>query len=65
MKKGTNNKNRNKSSRYRGKLKATRNLLDLALFVGFFPQLVAVPIVRAKDFLPQLGASRSPPDPFA
>ncbi|GJM20771.1 MAG: alginate O-acetyltransferase [Planctomycetota bacterium] len=43
---------------YRGKLRATRNLLDLALFVGFFPQLVAGPIVRAADFLPQLRTPR-------
>ena len=40
---------------YRGKLQPTRSLLDLALFVGFFPQLVAGPIVRASKFLPQLG----------
>ncbi len=39
---------------YRGRLPATRNLLDFALFIGFFPQLVAGPIVRAIDFLPQL-----------
>lgn len=39
---------------YRGKLQATRNLLDFALFVSFFPQLVAGPIVRASDFLPQI-----------
>ncbi len=39
---------------YRRELKPTRNLLDLALFVAFFPQLVAGPIVRARDFLPQL-----------
>ena len=43
---------------YRGRLQATKNLLDLALFVGFFPQLVAGPIVRAVDFLPQLGSAR-------
>ena len=43
---------------YRGKLPASRNLLDVALFVGFFPQLVAGPIVRAKAFLPQLVSSR-------
>lgn len=42
---------------YRGSLKPTRNLLDLALFVGFFPQLVAGPIVRASAFLPQLRVS--------
>ncbi|HLE83238.1 MAG TPA: MBOAT family O-acyltransferase [Thermoanaerobaculia bacterium] len=39
---------------YRGKLEPVRNLVDFALFVGFFPQLVAGPIVRAADFLPQL-----------
>jgi len=44
---------------YRGKLQPTRNLLDLALFVGFFPQLVAGPIVRAMDFLPQLKEKRN------
>jgi alginate O-acetyltransferase complex protein AlgI len=43
---------------YRGRLHAEKNLLDVALFVGFFPQLVAGPIVRARDFLPQLKASR-------
>jgi alginate O-acetyltransferase complex protein AlgI len=39
---------------YRGRLKACRNPLDFALFVAFFPQLVAGPIVRAAAFLPQL-----------
>ena len=39
---------------FRRKLEPTRNLLDLALFVAFFPQLVAGPIVRAAHFLPQL-----------
>lgn len=39
---------------YRGHLKPARSLLDFALFVTFFPQLVAGPIVRAIDFLPQL-----------
>jgi alginate O-acetyltransferase complex protein AlgI len=39
---------------YRARLEPTRSLLDLALFVGFFPQLVAGPIVRARAFLPQL-----------
>ena len=38
---------------YRGKIKPT-NFLDFTLFVSFFPQLVAGPIIRAKDFLPQL-----------
>lgn len=39
---------------YRRVLKPTDQLLDFALFVGFFPQLVAGPIVRARDFLNQL-----------
>ncbi len=39
---------------YRGKLKATRNFLHFAFYVTFFPQLVAGPIVRAVQFLPQL-----------
>jgi alginate O-acetyltransferase complex protein AlgI len=43
---------------YRGKLQPSRNLLDFALFVSFFPQLVAGPIVRAKSFLPQLDRLR-------
>ncbi|MHC4846569.1 MAG: MBOAT family O-acyltransferase [Planctomycetota bacterium] len=43
---------------YRGSLKPTRNFWDFALFVGFFPQLVAGPIVRAVDFMPQLDTRR-------
>ncbi|WP_404309876.1 MBOAT family O-acyltransferase [Neorhodopirellula lusitana] len=39
---------------YRGKLKPTKSLLDFALYVAFFPQLVAGPIVRAANLLPQL-----------
>lgn len=39
---------------YRRRIPATRSLNDFALFVAFFPQLVAGPIVRAADFLPQL-----------
>ncbi|MGJ8642771.1 MAG: MBOAT family O-acyltransferase [Luteolibacter sp.] len=38
---------------YRGKLKAARNPLDFMLYVSFFPHLVAGPIVRAQDLLPQ------------
>lgn len=38
---------------YRGHLKATRNPLDFMLYVSFFPHLVAGPIVRAQDLLPQ------------
>jgi alginate O-acetyltransferase complex protein AlgI len=43
---------------YRKKLKPTRNLLEFALYVTFFPQLVAGPIVRASDFLWQLKEPR-------
>lgn len=39
---------------YRRDLKPVRNFVDFALFVTFFPQLVAGPIVRASSFLPQL-----------
>lgn len=38
---------------YRGKLDRHWSLRDFALFVSFFPQLVAGPIVRAAYFLPQ------------
>lgn len=38
---------------YRGDLKPERNFLTYALFVSFFPQLVAGPIERAKNLLPQ------------
>lgn len=43
---------------YRRKMEPSRSLTDFALFVSFFPQLVAGPIVRAKDFLPQLSDTR-------
>ena len=39
---------------YRGKLQPSESLKEFALFVTFFPQLVAGPIVRASEFLPQL-----------
>jgi alginate O-acetyltransferase complex protein AlgI len=38
---------------YRRKLPAERNLANFMLFITFFPHLVAGPIVRARDFLPQ------------
>jgi alginate O-acetyltransferase complex protein AlgI len=41
---------------YRKKIRAVRSFVDFALFVAFFPQLVAGPIVRAVEFLPQLAA---------
>jgi alginate O-acetyltransferase complex protein AlgI len=43
---------------YRRELAPAKSLLDFAFFVGFFPQLVAGPIVRARDFLPQLEEPR-------
>ncbi len=39
---------------YRRQLEPARNILDFAFFVSFFPQLVAGPIVRAADFIPQI-----------
>lgn len=39
---------------YRGHIKAHRSIVDVAMYVSFFPQLVAGPIVRASDLLPQL-----------
>ncbi len=39
---------------YRREIPAERDLVKFSLFVSFFPQLVAGPIVRAADFLPQL-----------
>jgi D-alanyl-lipoteichoic acid acyltransferase DltB (MBOAT superfamily) len=39
---------------YRGHIKPVRNVLDFGFYVSFFPQLVAGPIVRAAEFIPQL-----------
>jgi len=39
---------------YRNKVAALHNILDYGCFVTFFPQLVAGPIVKAYDFIPQL-----------
>jgi D-alanyl-lipoteichoic acid acyltransferase DltB (MBOAT superfamily) len=39
---------------YRRKLEPLDKLQDYAFYVSFFPQLVAGPIVRAKDFIPQI-----------
>ena len=43
---------------YRREIPACKSLRDFLLFVAFFPQLVAGPIVRAADFLPQLFKSQ-------
>ncbi len=39
---------------YHGRIQPVRNLLDFGFYVSFFPQLVAGPIVRASEFVPQL-----------
>ena len=39
---------------YRGHLKPSKSFREFAIFVTFFPQIVAGPILRAKEFLPQL-----------
>lgn len=39
---------------YKGLIKPVRNFLDFGFYVSFFPQLVAGPIVKASDFIPQL-----------
>lgn len=39
---------------YRGQIQPVRNLFDFGFYVSFFPQLVAGPIVKASDFIPQL-----------
>lgn len=44
---------------YRRQLPAVRSKTDFALFISFFPHLVAGPIIRPMDFFPQL-ASRPP-----
>ena len=47
---------------YRRQIRAVRSFRDYALFVAFFPQLAAGPIVRAIEFLPQM---ETPPTPTA
>ena len=43
---------------YRRELRPARSFLDFALFVAFFPHLVAGPIVRAADLIPQFEADK-------
>ena len=43
---------------YRGQLKACRNFVDFALFVSYFPELVAGPIMRATVQMPQIVGKR-------
>ncbi len=47
---------------YRKELKASERLAEYAVFVSFFPQLVAGPIERASHLLPQFRGPRSLPD---
>jgi len=44
---------------YKGRLSARSDLLDVMVYVGFFPQLVAGPIERAERLLPQVENDRS------
>ena len=43
---------------YQGKLSREKSFVHFALYISFFPQLVAGPIVKATDFLPQLNEER-------
>ncbi len=43
---------------YRGAMKPTRNILHFFSYLALFPQLVAGPIVRARDLIPQLKSLR-------
>ena len=43
---------------YRGKLEPSRNIVSFSAFVSFFPQLVAGPIERATNLLPQFEVPR-------
>lgn len=44
---------------YRGKIKATHDPIEFFAFISFFPQLVAGPIERATDLLPQFQSNRT------
>ncbi len=39
---------------YRKNIEPVKNIIDFGFYVSFFPQLVAGPIVRAKEFIPQI-----------
>jgi D-alanyl-lipoteichoic acid acyltransferase DltB (MBOAT superfamily) len=47
---------------YRRKLAPTRSLVDILLYISFFPHLIAGPIVRAKAFLEQTVRRSNPKD---
>ena len=44
---------------YRGKIRAEKNFVNVALYIAFFPQLVAGPIVKAGEYIPQLYEERT------
>ena len=46
---------------YRGVIERGRTI-DVAIYLSFFPHVVAGPIVRAREFLPQLEKPRDPRD---
>jgi D-alanyl-lipoteichoic acid acyltransferase DltB (MBOAT superfamily) len=48
---------------YRRKVPAETSAASVALYICFFPQLIAGPIVRATHFLPQIPVARVPPVP--
>jgi alginate O-acetyltransferase complex protein AlgI len=43
---------------YRKQMEPTKNFPDYALFVSFFPEVIAGPIERARNLLPQIGSKR-------
>src|SRR6185369_10767783 len=45
---------------YWGKMKAVRKPIDYALFIAFFPHLIAGPIIRARQFISQIWSWRRP-----
>jgi D-alanyl-lipoteichoic acid acyltransferase DltB (MBOAT superfamily) len=45
---------------YWGKMRAVRNPIDYALFIAFFPHLIAGPIIRARQFISQIQFWRRP-----
>ena len=50
---------------YRGKIAAEKSFMNVALYIAFFPQLVAGPIVKAGEYIPQLYEDRNiSPDNF-
>ena len=47
---------------YRRRMRAERNFVDVAVYVAYFPQLVAGPIERATNLMPQVTTARRRPD---